>query len=328
MKYYVAPLEGITGYVFRNVHHRFFPGTDKYFIPFIEPKPDSKKIFTGREKNDVLPEHNQGMYVVPQILTNKWEHFLWTAEKLKELGYEEVNLNLGCPSRTVVSKNRGSGFLTFPDEVNQMLYQIFEKLDMRISVKTRLGKEDAEEFIRLMEIYNQYPMEELIIHPRTQKQLYRGMPDYGAFEEALRCAKMPVCFNGDLVLGKDLAQIQEKFPGIQSVMLGRGILRNPGLIQEGQNGVRVTREVLKAYHDGMLVEYQKELSGEVHVLHKMKELWCYMLDFFEHTEKEKKAVMKAKKIREYTAAATVILEQREMRFDQGGKWTFRYSQGE
>ena len=328
MKYYVAPLEGITGYVFRNVHHRYFPGVDKYFIPFIEPKPSSKKIFTGREKNDTLPEHNQGLTVVPQILTNKWEDFLWTANRLKDLGYEEVNLNLGCPSRTVVSKNRGSGFLAFPEEVDAMLDHIFGKLDMKISVKTRLGKETAEEFERLMEIYNQYPMEELIIHPRTQKQLYRGRPDYEAFGAALQTAKMPVCFNGDLVLGRDFAWITEQFPGIQSLMIGRGVLRNPGLIQEAQTGQKTERAVLKVYHDGMMEAYRAELSGEVHVLHKMKELWCYMIDFFVYTEKEKKALNKAKKISDFLPTAHQILEQSQMRFEEGGKWTFRYSMEE
>ena len=325
MKYYVAPLEGITGYVFRNVHNRFFSGIDKYFIPFIEPKPNSKKIFTGREKNDTLPEHNQGMTVVPQILTNKWEDFLWTAEKLKDLGYEEVNLNLGCPSRTVVSKNRGSGFLAFPDDVDAMLYYIFDQLDMRVSVKTRLGKEDSHEFEKLMEVYNKYPLEELIIHPRTQKQLYRGRPDYEAFQIALESAKIPVCFNGDIVLGKDFEWITQQFPKIQAMMVGRGVLRNPGLIQEGQTGKRTDRKILRAYHDEMLQTYQSELSGEIHALHKMKELWCYMIDFFEHTDKEKKALTKAKKIKEYIPAANYILEQCEMRFDQGGRWTFRYS---
>ena len=150
-QYDVAPLEGITGYVFRNVHHRHFPGVRKYYIPFIEPKPKAKKIFTGRERGDILPEHNADVPVVPQILTNKWEDFLWTAEHLKEYGYTEVNWNVGCPAKTVVSKNRGSGFLAFPEEIDAFLYQIFEKTDLKISVKTRIGKDDPEEFsVRLL----------------------------------------------------------------------------------------------------------------------------------------------------------------------------------
>lgn len=320
IKYYVAPLEGITGYVFRNVHHRFFSGTDKYFIPFIEPKPESKKIFTGREKNDILPEHNEGMNVVPQILTNKWEHFLWTAQRLQDLGYQEVNLNLGCPSKTVVSKNRGSGFLAYPDQVDEMLEHIFDALDMRISVKTRLGKENPEEFERLMEIYNKYPMEELIIHPRTQRQFYGGEPDYLAFEKALSCGKMPICFNGDLVFSKDSQEIEKKYPQIQSVMMGRGILRNPGLIRECQTGEVTQRVELKTYHDAMFAEYKKELVTEVYVLKKMKELWCYMSDFFNCSEKEKKALMKSKKIEAYTEAAHWILEQCELRYEESGRW--------
>lgn len=310
MKCYVAPLEGITGYVMRQAHHKYYPGTDKYFIPFIEPKPKSKKIFTGRELKDILPENNEGFCVVPQILTNKWEDFLWTAGHLKEYGYNEINLNLGCPSKTVVSKKRGSGFLAFPEEVDQFLYHIFEKADVRISVKTRLGKDSPEEFEELMEIYNRYPLEELIIHPRTQRQLYGGIPDKKAYEEALGKAKFPVCYNGDVRTAEDWEQIGTEFPDTDGVMMGRGILRNPALICEIR-GQSTERERLTAYHRELLEGYSREIPGEVQVLYKMKELWCFMMDAFVYTEKQAKAVMKAKKLRDYEIAAMEILNNCE-----------------
>ena len=306
MKYYVAPLEGITGYVMRNVHHKYYPGADKYFIPFIEPKPKSKKIFTGRELKDILPENNSGMNVVPQILTNKWEDFLWTAGHLQEYGYREVNLNLGCPSRTVVSKKRGSGFLAFPKEIDEFLYNIFEKTDMRISVKTRLGKEEPEEFEELMEIYNRYPLEELIIHPRTQRQLYGGVPEYSFYGEALEKAKFPVCYNGDIKTAEDCSRICSEFSGTDAVMMGRGILRNPALICEIR-GQFMNRKQLIAYHGELLEGYTREIPGEVQVLFKMKELWCFMMNYFETSEKQAKAVMKAKNLCDYERAASEIL---------------------
>ena len=183
MKLYLAPLEGITSYIYRKALYQCFDGFDKYFIPFIRAKQNLN--FSGREKKDISPENNSGMYAVPQILTRNADDFLRTANQLKEYGYQEVNLNLGCPSKTVVTKGCGAGFLTRPEELEQFLDRIFSKTDMKISVKTRLGMENAEEFPRLMEIYNRFPMEELIIHPRVQKDFYKNIPNLEAFGEAL-----------------------------------------------------------------------------------------------------------------------------------------------
>lgn len=311
MKFYVAPLEGITGYVYRNVHHKYYPGADKYYIPFIEPKPKSKKIFTGRELKDILPEHNQGLNAVPQILTNKWEDFVWTARHLQDYGYGEVNLNLGCPSRTVVSKGRGAGFLAYPEKMDEFLYHIFEELDMKISVKTRLGKIDAGEFHYLLEIYNQYPLEELIIHPRTQKDFYKGTPDYEAFAEALSGTELPLCYNGDITDIEGFEKLVRRFPKVHCFMMGRGVLRNPALISElkGQDGTDI--KTLRAFHDELLENYKLEISGEIHVLYKMKELWCFMGESFAGCEKEKRKLMKAKRLEEYEAAAGSIFENSE-----------------
>lgn len=171
MKYYLAPLEGITTYIYRRAYHQHFAPMDKYFTPFLVPH--TKKGFSTKEKNDVMPEHSPGMNLVPQIMSNQAESFLHTVEKLKVYGYEEVNLNLGCPSKTVVSKGRGSGFLADPDGLDRFLDEIFKKCDVKISIKTRIGKDDPEEFARLLDIYNQYPVEELIIHPRVQKDFIK-----------------------------------------------------------------------------------------------------------------------------------------------------------
>ena len=157
MKYYLAPLEGITTYIYRRAYHQHFAPMDKYFTPFLVPH--TKKGFSTKEKNDVMPEHSPGMNLVPQIMSNQAESFLHTVEKLKVYGYEEVNLNLGCPSKTVVSKGRGSGFLADPDGLDRFLDEIFKKCDVKISIKTRIGKDDPEEFARLLDIYNQYPVE-------------------------------------------------------------------------------------------------------------------------------------------------------------------------
>ena len=196
MRLYLAPLEGITGWIFRSAVHECFGGFDKYFVPFI--RPNQMGHFSAREKKDILPEHNEGMYTVPQILTNRPEDFIRTAHKLREYGYEEINLNLGCPSKTVVTKGRGAGFLADPDRLDAFLDEVFEKCAVRISVKTRLGMDEPEEFCYLLEIYNKYPMEELIIHPRVQKDFYKNTPDLKVFAEALAKSRNPVCYNGDI----------------------------------------------------------------------------------------------------------------------------------
>ena len=227
MRYEFAPMEGITGYIYRNAHHAFFPSVDRYYTPFITPK--QGKSFTTREWNDVIREHNAGIEVIPQILTNQADGFCMVADKLKELGYEEVNLNLGCPSGTVVAKKKGSGFLAYPDELDRFLEEIFERCSLEISVKTRIGADDPEEFEDLMRIFNRYPVKRLIVHPRVQKDFYKNTPRLDSFELAVRESKNPICYNGDMFCREDAGKIMERFPEIDCLMFGRGMLIDPGL---------------------------------------------------------------------------------------------------
>ncbi len=315
-QYDVAPLEGITGYVFRNVHHRHFPGIRKYYIPFIEPKPNAKKNFTGRELGDILPEHNEQIPVVPQILTNKWEDFLWTAGHLKEYGYTEINWNVGCPAKTVVSKNRGSGFLAFPEEMDEFLYRVFEKTDLKISVKTRIGRDQPEEFGRLLEIYEKYPLEELIVHPRTQKDFYGNTPNLDVFAEAAKCQKFPIIYNGDIQSYMDLQRIQERFPEISYYMMGRGILRNPQLAENLQNGTLPDKQKIWNFMEELKEVYCRELSGETVVLFKLKEIWCYMIHLFEDPGKLTGKLKKAKHLSDYELAAKTIFEECRIKEEQ------------
>ena len=196
MKFYLAPLEGVTGYIFRNALEEYFPGTDRYFTPFIVP--DQKHALRKRELRDVLPENNQVKELVPQILTSDPVRFVETAKALAEYGYEEVNLNLGCPSGTVVAGGRGAGMLADVEKLDCFLDQIFRDTDLRISVKTRIGIERPEEGYTLMKIYNQYPISEVIIHPRTRKEYYKGEPHLDVFSELLAMSQHPVCYNGNL----------------------------------------------------------------------------------------------------------------------------------
>ena len=297
MDYYFAPLEGITWYVYRNAHQKFFPGITKYFAPFIVANQQDK--FSARELNDLIPDHNQGLNLIPQVLTNKAEDFLFTLDKLKKMGYQEVNLNLGCPSNTVVAKHKGSGFLAKPEELNRFLDHLFMKTTMEISVKTRIGKTNPDEFEELLKIFNRYPLKELIIHPRIQKDFYKNTPNMEVFGAAVQASKNPICYNGDLITNEDMGLFQEDFPQIKTVMIGRGLIRNPGMVNDYLNQQKTDFVKLKLFHDTVYEEYKEILSGDRNLLFRMKEIWIYLIDLFEENEKIMKKIRKTNTCDEY-----------------------------
>ena len=310
MKYYLAPMEGITGHIYRNVYEKYFHNIDKYFTPFIVPN-QSLSLKT-KELRDLLPENNEGLNVVPQILTNDAEGFILTANKLKQLGYDEINLNLGCPAGTVVSKKRGSGFLAYPDELDKFLDEIYKISDMKISIKTRLGKERSEEFYNLIEIYNKYPLEELIIHPRTREDFYGNKPNLKMFKEALSLSKHPICYNGDIFTTENYNEIVKEFPEIDKVMLGRGVLANPGLIGEIRENNFISKEVLKEFHDEIFENYTILLNEDKNAMYRMKELWGYMSHIFTDNRKYYKKIKKAQKAKDYREAVSRLFEEQEI----------------
>lgn len=347
MNIYFAPLEGITGYIYRNAHHEFFTGIDKYFTPFISP--NQNRALSPKEINDIKPEHNKGMYVVPQILTNKAEHFVQAAKELQEIyGYEEVNLNLGCPSGTVVSKGKGAGFLAKKDELDEFLQEIYAKTNVKISIKTRIGVDKPDEFYDLMAIFNQYPVHELIVHPRVQKDYYNNVPNIKMFAEAVYLSKQNseaagnhiddfLCYNGDIFTTENYNSFEEEFPTIDKVMLGRGLLVNPMLAErikgngkdptrkeaEGREDERTRdkttkdrttkdKERLRSFHDSVCEGYREVLSGDINVLFKMKELWYYMSHSFADSEKYLKKIRKTKYLSEYDAIIKELFEKHEI----------------
>ena len=293
VKYYMAPLESVTTWIYRQAHAKIYGRLDKYFIPFLEPH--EKRDFKTRELQEILPEHNENIYAVPQILTNRSEGFIKLAKALKDWGYEEINLNLGCPSKTVVTKGRGAGFLDRPDELDKFLDEIFSKCDVKISIKTRLGMDDPEEFEDLLTIYNKYPLEELIVHARVQKDYYKNTPRLETFGEALERAKSPVCYNGDIVTADDCTRLQEMFPTLDCIMTGRGTLKNPALAREIRGGAPASKEEIRRFHDMMYNEYCEDLSGDRNILFRMKELWSYLAPMFTNSKKYAKKIKKAEK---------------------------------
>lgn len=313
MKFYLAPMEGLTGFVFRNAYQKHFGDIDTYFTPFI-----NNKKMNYKEIKDILPEHNKGMHVVPQILTNRAEDFLAIAKELGNYGYESVNLNLGCPSGTVVTKHRGAGFLAVPEELDHFLEEIFADCPLRISVKTRIGINDAGEWERILSIYEKYPMEELIIHPRVQKDFYNNTPDMDAFLYAVENSRHTLCYNGDICSVDDYKAWIQKMEGkdrehgsgstaqhTEHMMLGRGILKNPGLVGELMGHAPITKDQFHAFHDDVLKGYLDVMSGERNTLFRMKELWFYFAKYFTEPEKYVKQIKKTQRVAEYRVGYTL-----------------------
>lgn len=310
MKFYLAPMEGLTGYIYRNAHNAYFNNVDKYFSPFIAA--NQSESFKTRELRDILPENNQGLVLIPQLLTNKAADFIHTSKKLKDMGYNEVNLNLGCPSGTVVSKNRGSGFLSQRDELDAFLYEIYNKAVTKISIKTRLGRNQPEEFYQLIEIFNKYPIEELIIHPRIQKDYYNNRPNLRIFKDALFKSKNPVCYNGDIFTVMDYKEFKNDFPNVGYLMIGRGVIANPGLINDIKSNIKLDKSLLKDFHDKLYSDYKQVLFGDINVLHKIKGLWVYMISVFSNNEKYAKRIKKSQRLYDYDEVVSNLFKEQNI----------------
>lgn len=293
MEYYFAPMEGVTTVFYRRVHAAHFGGADRYYAPFISPTADH--VFTPRELRELLPENNRGIRLIPQILTKSPEDFLWAASGLGEMGYEEVNLNLGCPSATVTAKGKGAALLRAPEVLDAMLEKVFSRSELPVSVKTRIGYAAPEEFEKLLEIFNRYPIAELILHCRTRREMYAGAAHYEAFELALRESRAGVVFNGNLLTAADCAAFCLRYPGQRAVMLGRGAADDPALFRRVKGGPPAGREELSDFHRELYGLYRSEYGG-VNGMRRMKELWNYLFSLFDGGEELRKKMMRTKDV--------------------------------
>ena len=333
MQLYMAPMEGITGYVFRRAYHKCFCGIDRFFAPFIM----SKKL-NQREIRDILPENNEGMELIPQILTNRAEDFLDIARAIHSYGYDQVNLNLGCPSPTVTSRKRGSGFLEDVEALDHFLEEIFEKSPVPVSIKTRIGVEGEDEWETILSIYDKYPLTELIVHPRLKTDMYKpGTIHREAYALAVEKSRHTLCYNGDIRSVRDFLELREQFPKTERVMLGRGLLEKPWLAEEisaaehkGEHvGARAAaanvsvantetkKRQLLEFHQELLEGYQDYMSGDKNTLFKMKELWAYLGKSFTNPEKYLKKIRKSQKISEYQIWVNALFREQELRTEEG-----------
>lgn len=318
MEYSCAPMEGITSALYRKVHHQYFPGVDQYYTPFLSPSRDH--VFTKRDKREILPEYNENIPVIPQLLTRVADDFLWAANALADLGYRTVNLNLGCPSGTVTAKGKGSGFLADPDALDAFLEEIFAHCPISISIKTRLGMRDPGEFDRLLAIYNRYPVQTLILHPRVRQDFYRLPARREAFAAYYPRIAAPVCYNGDLFTLRDFGEFAQEFPQVERVMVGRGLMADPALIQRCQGKGGADRTRLRAFHDDLYEGYCQAFGSRRSAMLRMKETWFFHIHLFRDSQRHGKALRKARDTAEYEYWVDAVFGDLELLEEAVPQW--------
>lgn len=305
MELYLAPLEGITTYTYRNTHAELFGGCDAYYAPFVVPT-DNERL-SAKNLRDITPENNRVNLKV-QVMCSSSTAFDKFVGKIKEMGYNEANLNFGCPSGTVVKKGRGSGALRDTEALDGLLDGIFETKDIKISVKTRAGYYSHEEFDTILDIYKKYPISEVIVHPRVREELYRGEPNLDSFKKAYDIFGSRVCYNGNIYSVDDYRRICEKFPDMGSVMIGRGCIRNPAIFREINGGKRLTTAELIYFSNTVEKRYLELFASEENTLYKLKEIWMYAITNYPEETKITKAVKKAKRLADFNSAINALPE--------------------
>lgn len=300
MNYYFAPMEGLTDSIYRLQHHRFFGGVDRYYMPFFSPT--IHRTLTSKETRELPRADSVPFTVVPQVMTKCAEDFLWAAEVVRDLGYNEINLNIGCPSGTVVAKGKGSGMLRDLEELTKFFDSIFAVSSLPVTVKTRIGLESPEEFPAVLELYNRYPLKELTIHPRVRKQFYEGQVHREWFTYAMQHSTIPLCFNGDIRTLSDVSILQEEYPGLNAVMIGRGLIADPGMLVGGTD-----IGTLESFLNALMDDYAVEFASCRNALFRMKENWAYLHDRFTGSDKLWKKMRKTTDAAEFRRLSAELL---------------------
>lgn len=306
MLFYFAPLEGITNYIYRNIYASNYNSVDKYFTPFLCS--NSSGCLSNKSQKEIDLENNKNISLVPQLLCNNSNTFNLIASNLRDHGYKEINLNLGCPSGTVTSKGRGSGQLKDLDALKIFLDEIFKNNVSDISIKTRIGFSSPSEMESILPIFNDYPLKELIVHPRIREEFYKGNIHLDVFSDIVKNSKNSVCYNGDLNSVEQIRNINTLFPSIDKIMIGRGLIANPGLIEEYKTGIKMELKAFKEFHDSILSKYSQILYGERNVIFKMKDHWKVWQINFPNNEKEIKKIQKSQNLSGYHKAIDLIFK--------------------
>jgi tRNA-dihydrouridine synthase len=303
-KLLASPLQGYTGFIFRNSLDRYFGGVDTYFAPYI--KLQGQFEIKKSNKKDLLPENNKVKHLVPQVMTNCADEFLFVANYVQNLGYRELNWNLGCPYPMVTKRGLGSGLIKHTKKINDILKKVSDESEINISLKLRLGYDDSREILELLPILEKHKIKYIILHPRLGKQLYKGEANLELFQKCIENTGHKVIYNGDINSVEYFRQLKNRFPGINGWALGRGLIANPFLaemIKADKNSMPDNwTERFSGFHDTLFQYYSENLSGSGHILMKMQSFWEYFSHLFTMPHKACKNIKKAKNIAAYQHA--------------------------
>ena len=305
-----SPLQGFTDFRFRNAQNKLFGGIDTFYSPYI--RLNGKMVIKPSYERDLLPENNLDLEVIPQVITNDADEFLFVAKYVRELGYNELNWNLGCPYPMVTKSGMGSGLISNPEKINNILHRAHNESDIIVSMKMRLGYENSEEILDVLPILDTYPIKNIAIHARIGKQLYKGGVNLDAFQHCVDNTKHKLYYNGDITSVAKFHEMQQRFPTIDHWMIGRGLISDPFLPSMIKNNTLEYPankiELFSAFHDTLYSIYSESLSGSTHILLKMYHLWEYFSATFSNPHKVLKKIKKAQSIRNYEAAVAEIFK--------------------
>ena len=305
-----SPLQGFTDFRFRNAFHRYFGGIDTFYSPYI--KLNGKLVIKGSYERDILPENNTTLEVIPQIITNDAEEFLFVAKYVQQLGYKELNWNLGCPYPMVAKCGMGSGLISNTSQIEHILKRVHNETDIIVSMKMRMGYENPTEILDVFPILEQYPIKNIAIHARIGKQLYKGGVDLDSFQKCLDTSKQKIYYNGDITSVEKFRMMQERFPSIDHWMIGRGLIADPFLPSMIKNNTteypKNKLEIFEAFHDTIYQEYDAYLSGPTPIRMKMLGFWEYFSESFSNPQKTFKKIKKAGNSKNYEIAVKEIFK--------------------
>jgi tRNA-dihydrouridine synthase len=305
-----SPLQGFTDFRFRNAFNRYFGGIDTFYSPYI--KLNGKLVIKGSYERDILPENNTTLEVIPQIITNDAEEFLFVAKYVQQLGYKELNWNLGCPYPMVAKCGMGSGLISNTSQIEHILKRVHTETDIIVSMKMRMGYENPTEILDVFPILEQYPIKNIAIHARIGKQLYKGGVDLDSFQKCLDTSKQKIYYNGDITSVEKFRLMQERFPSIDHWMIGRGLIADPFLPSMIKNNTteypKNKLEIFEAFHDTIYQEYDAYLSGPTPIRMKMLGFWEYFSASFSNPQKTFKKIKKAGNSKNYEIAVKEIFK--------------------
>ena len=305
-----SPLQGFTDFRFRNAFHKHFGGIDTFYSPYI--KLNGKLVVKGSYERDILPENNSTLEVIPQIITNDAEEFLFVAKYVQQFGYKELNWNLGCPYPMVAKCGMGSGLIKNTDQIEHILKRVHNETDIIVSMKMRMGYENPTEILDVFPILEQYPIKNIAIHARIGKQLYKGGVDLDSFQKCLDTSKQKIYYNGDITSVAKFKELQERFPSIDHWMIGRGLIADPFLPSMIKNNTteypKNRLEIFEAFHDEIYREYDAYLQGPTPIRMKMLGFWEYFSESFSNPQKTFKKIKKAGNSKNYEAAVKEIFK--------------------